>query len=90
MTARPIRTDSRRDRSFATRSGRATGIVEGGMGAVRAIAAKMPRVPDSELEASTLAMIKDMNRAGLTAFGVAGCDPNLRARCTASGRRSIS
>jgi predicted amidohydrolase YtcJ len=58
-------------------SGRATGIVEGGMGAVRAIAAKMPRVADSELEASTLALIKDMNRAGLTAFGVAGCDTNL-------------
>ena len=59
------------------KSGHATGIVEGGMGAVRAIAAKMPRVPDSELEASTLGMIKDMNRAGLTAFGVAGCDPAL-------------
>jgi predicted amidohydrolase YtcJ len=58
-------------------SGRATGIVEGGMGAVRAIAAKMPRVPDSEVEASTLAMIRDMNRAGLTAFGVAGCDQSL-------------
>jgi predicted amidohydrolase YtcJ len=58
-------------------SGHATGIVEGGMGAVRAIAAKMPRVPDAQLEASTLAMIKDMNRAGLTAFGVAGCDQAL-------------
>ena len=58
-------------------SGRATGVVEGGMGAVRAIAAKMPRVSESELEASTLAMIRDMNRAGLTAFGVAGCDPAL-------------
>src|SRR5204862_1347617 len=58
-------------------SGHATGIVEGGMGAVRAIAAKMPRVPDGQLEASTLAMIKDMNRAGLTAFGVAGCDQAL-------------
>jgi predicted amidohydrolase YtcJ len=58
-------------------SGHPTGIVEGGMGAVRAIAAKMPRVPDSAVEASTLAMIKDMNRAGLTAFGVAGCDANL-------------
>src|SRR5258705_8505971 len=59
------------------RSGRATGIVEGGMGAVRAIAAKMPRVAENAVEASTLAMIKDMNRAGLTAFGVAGCDPVL-------------
>src|SRR6266513_3140515 len=58
-------------------SGRATGVVEGGMGAVRAIAAKMPRVSDTQLEASTLAMLKDMNRAGLTAFGVAGCDPAL-------------
>jgi predicted amidohydrolase YtcJ len=60
-------------------AGRATGVVEGGMGAVRSIAARMPRVPDTEIEASTLAMIKDMNRAGLTAFGVAGCDPNLVA-----------
>jgi len=58
-------------------SGRATGIVEGGMGAVRAIAAKMPRGGDQELEASTLSMIKDMNRSGLTAFGVAGCDQAL-------------
>jgi len=58
-------------------SGRATGIVEGGMGAVRAIAAKMPRVGENAVEASTLSMIKDMNRAGLTAFGVAGCDPAL-------------
>jgi predicted amidohydrolase YtcJ len=58
-------------------SGRATGIVEGGMGAVRAIAAKMPRVPDAKVEASTLAMIRDMNRSGLTTFGVAGCDPAL-------------
>jgi len=58
-------------------TGRATGVVEGGMGAVRTIAAKMPRVPDKDVAASTLAMIKDMNRAGLTAFGVAGCDPNL-------------
>jgi predicted amidohydrolase YtcJ len=58
-------------------SGRATGIVEGGMGAVRAIAAKMPRVAANDIEASSLSMIKDMNRAGLTAFGVAGCDAAL-------------
>ena len=58
-------------------SGRATGIVEGGMGAVRAIAAKMPRVAANDIEASSLSMIRDMNRAGLTAFGVAGCDPAL-------------
>ena len=58
-------------------AGHATGIVEGGMGAVRAIAAQMPRVPANDVEASSLSMIKDMNRAGLTAFGVAGCDPAL-------------
>ena len=58
-------------------AGRAAGIVEGGMGAVRAIAGKMPRVADQDLEASTLSMIRDMNRAGLTAFGVAGCDRAL-------------
>jgi predicted amidohydrolase YtcJ len=58
-------------------SGRATGIVEGGMGAVRAIAGKMPRFADQDLEASTLSMIRDMNRSGLTAFGVAGCDRAL-------------
>jgi predicted amidohydrolase YtcJ len=47
------------------------------MGAVRAIAAKMPRVAENAVEASSLSMIKDMNRAGLTAFGVAGCDAAL-------------
>jgi len=60
-------------------AGHATGVVEGGMGAVVAIAAKMPRVPEAGIEASTLAMIRDMNRAGLTTFGVPGCDPNLVA-----------
>ena len=39
----------------------------------------MPRVPDAEVEASSLAMIRDMNKSGLTAFGVAGCDDSLLA-----------
>ena len=75
--ARPAADFRQRARSCATRSGRATGVVEGGMGAVRAIAAKMPRVPARRARGQhALAMIKDMNRAGLTAFGVAG----LRSR----------
>ena len=32
--------------------------------------------PD-QLEASTLALVKDMNRAGLTSFGVPGCDRDV-------------
>jgi len=60
-------------------SGRATGVVEGGMNVVRAVSNKMPRVPDAKLEGSSLAMLHDMNRAGLTTFGVPGCDPPLVA-----------
>ena len=55
--------------------GRATGLVEGGMNVARAVSNKMPRVPDGQVEASSLAMLRDMNRAGLTTFGVPGCDP---------------
>jgi predicted amidohydrolase YtcJ len=56
-------------------TGRPTGrILEAG---VREVAAKLPVAPPHELEASTVAMIKDLNRAGLTAFGSAGCEPEL-------------
>jgi predicted amidohydrolase YtcJ len=57
--------------------GRATGLVEGGMNVARTVSNKMPRVPEAQVEASSLAMLRDMNRAGLTAFGVPGCDPAL-------------
>ena len=43
------------------------------------IAAKLPTVGKDKIEASSLAMIKDMNRWGLTAFGVPGCDRDLVA-----------
>jgi predicted amidohydrolase YtcJ len=44
---------------------------------IRALAAKLPTPPANEIEASTTAMIKDLNRAGLTAFGSAGCEADL-------------
>jgi predicted amidohydrolase YtcJ len=50
-----------------------------GQGGIGRIAAKLPTVGKDKIEASSLAMIKDMNRWGLTAFGVPGCDPDLVA-----------
>ena len=41
---------------------------------IRALAAKIPVAPAKDIEASTAAMIKDLNRAGLTAIGSAGCE----------------
>jgi predicted amidohydrolase YtcJ len=56
-------------------NGRPTGrIQEAG---VREVAAKIPAPPASEIEASTIGMIKDLNRFGLTAFGSAGCETDL-------------
>ncbi len=44
---------------------------------IRALAAKLPAGSPRELEASTAAMIKDLNRDGLTAIGSAGCENDL-------------
>ncbi len=56
-------------------AGHPTGrITEAGF---RALVGKLPQAPPAAVEASTLGMIKDLNRAGLTAFGVAGCDADL-------------
>ena len=38
---------------------------------------RLPRVAPEQLEASSLALVKDMNRAGLTSFGVAGCNADV-------------
>jgi len=57
------------------KAGKPTGRIE--EAGVRAIAAKLPVAPPKEIEASTAAMIKDLNRAGLTAFGSAGCEPEV-------------
>jgi len=50
-----------------------------GQGGIGRIAAKLPTVGKDQIEASSLGMIKDMNRWGLTTFGVPGCDPDLVA-----------
>jgi predicted amidohydrolase YtcJ len=59
--------------------------VEGGSGRVgedafRPLVDKLPIASDEEVEASTLGMIRDLNRAGLTASGSAGCDGALLDR----------
>lgn len=56
--------------------GRPTGrILEAG---IRGLVDKiLPNASPQEIEASTLGMIEDLNRAGLTAFGVAGCPDDL-------------
>jgi predicted amidohydrolase YtcJ len=50
----------------------ATGRIE--ESGIRALAAKLPVASAKEAEASTAGMIKDLNRAGLTAVGSAGCE----------------
>jgi predicted amidohydrolase YtcJ len=37
----------------------------------------MPKLPADQLEASTTALVKDMNRAGLTSVGVPGCNADV-------------
>lgn len=56
-------------------SGKPTGrILEDGF---RQLVAKLPTPPRAEVEASTQAMIRYLNRAGLTTFGSAGCEADL-------------
>ncbi len=53
------------------------GIIRGDIAATRPVAARMPKLPPDRLEASTEALLKDVNRAGLTSFGVAGCNADV-------------
>ena len=55
-------------------AGKPTGVVRGDIAATRAVANKLPRVAPEQLEASSAALVRDMNRAGLTSVGVPGCD----------------
>jgi predicted amidohydrolase YtcJ len=54
-------------------AGRPTGVIKGDIAATRPVAARLPRVAPAQLEASTRTLVADMNRVGLTTFGVAGC-----------------
>jgi hypothetical protein len=58
-------------------AGNPTGVIRGDIAATRPVAAKLPKVAPDQLEASTLQLVKDMNRAGLTSFGVPGCDSDV-------------
>jgi predicted amidohydrolase YtcJ len=58
-------------------SGKPTGVIRGDIAATRPIAAKLPKVAPEQLEAGSQALVKDMNRAGLTSFGVAGCNADV-------------
>ena len=58
-------------------AGKPTGVIRGDIAATRPVAARLPKVPPDRLEASSLSLVKDMNRAGLTTFGVAGCNADV-------------
>jgi predicted amidohydrolase YtcJ len=58
-------------------SGKPTGVIRGDIPATRAVASKLPRVTPEQLEASSRALVEDMNRAGLTSFGVPGCNADV-------------
>jgi predicted amidohydrolase YtcJ len=58
-------------------SGKPTGIIKGDIAATRPVAARLPKVPAEQLEASSRALVGDMTRAGLTSFGVAGCNADV-------------
>jgi predicted amidohydrolase YtcJ len=46
----------------------------------RPLVGTLPVATGAELEASTLGMIRELNQSGLTAFGSAGCEPDLLDR----------
>jgi predicted amidohydrolase YtcJ len=46
----------------------------GDIAATRPVQARLPKVPQAGLEASARAVMAEMNRAGITSFGVPGCD----------------
>jgi predicted amidohydrolase YtcJ len=57
-------------------AGKPTGrILEAGF---RQLVGKLPTAKGADLEASTLGMIRDLNKDGLTAFGSAGCEADVR------------
>ncbi len=55
-------------------AGAPTGIVMGDIAGTRAVSSKLPRVAPDHLEASAKVLVDDMNRAGVTAVGVPGCE----------------
>jgi predicted amidohydrolase YtcJ len=58
-------------------AGRPTGVIKGDIAATRPVAARLPRATPEQLEASTRMLVSDMNKVGLTTFGVAGCNEDV-------------
>ncbi len=58
-------------------SGKPTGVIRGDIPATRAVANRLPKVAPEQLEASSRALVEDMNRAGLTSIGVPGCNADV-------------
>ena len=57
--------------------GRPTGVIQGDIPATRPVAARLPKVTPDQLDASSRALVNDMNRAGLTSIGVPGCNSDV-------------
>jgi hypothetical protein len=57
--------------------GRPTGVIRGDIPATRAVASRLPKVALEQLEASSRALVEDVNRAGLTSVGVPGCNADV-------------
>jgi predicted amidohydrolase YtcJ len=58
-------------------AGKPTGVIKGDIAATRPVAARLPKVAPEQLEAASLSLVKDMNRAGLTSVGVPGCNADV-------------
>jgi predicted amidohydrolase YtcJ len=58
-------------------AGAPTGIIRGDIAATRPVANRLPKVAPDKLETSAAGLVADMNRVGLTTFGVAGCDAGV-------------
>jgi predicted amidohydrolase YtcJ len=58
-------------------SGKPTGVIQGDIPGTRAVANRLPKVTPEQLEASSRALVQDVNRAGLTSVGVPGCNADV-------------
>src|SRR5437667_4277614 len=58
-------------------AGKPTGVIKGDIAATRPVAARLPKVAPEQLEAASLSLVKDMNRAGPTSVGVPGCNADV-------------
>ena len=73
-------------------AGKPRGIIQGDIAATRPVSARLPKVAPNQLEASAQALVNEMNRSGLTAVGVPGCEPGVLGifqKWKAQGRQNL-